>query len=316
MPRCRARCACRGRRRRDRAGHAVHRSDGGRPGDPGSEPAQPRRRHAHRRCTRHRQGVPRAPRPGAAGADGLCQSDDDPRRRLVRGGLPGCRRRRRDLRGHPARGRPRTRPGPARRKRRPHPARDADQRRRTPARDPQRLVGLPLLCLGRRDHRQAAAAQASIESAVARLKAATDLPVAVGFGVRTPEQAAAIGAVRTASWSARPSSRSSANMALPQRRMSATMSPGCALPSTGRSRSHELAQPRPQRHSLHRQEVGRTRQSLAQMPVLRADGVHEGMGGESLGLPALRLSWPHRGPRRASRNCSIRARPISCLRHR
>lgn len=39
------------------------------------------------------------------------------------------------------------------------------------------------------------AAQTSIESAVARLKAATDLPVAVGFGVRTPEQAAAIGRV-------------------------------------------------------------------------------------------------------------------------
>ncbi|MGE4323229.1 MAG: tryptophan synthase subunit alpha [Sphingobium sp.] len=39
------------------------------------------------------------------------------------------------------------------------------------------------------------AAQASIETAVARLKAATDLPVAVGFGVRTPDQAAAIGRV-------------------------------------------------------------------------------------------------------------------------
>ncbi len=39
------------------------------------------------------------------------------------------------------------------------------------------------------------AAQASIETAVARLKAATDLPVAVGFGVRTPEQAAAIARV-------------------------------------------------------------------------------------------------------------------------
>jgi len=39
------------------------------------------------------------------------------------------------------------------------------------------------------------AAQGSIEQAVARLKATTDLPVAVGFGVRTPEQAAAIGAV-------------------------------------------------------------------------------------------------------------------------
>jgi len=39
------------------------------------------------------------------------------------------------------------------------------------------------------------AAQASIESAVARIKAATDLPVVVGFGVRTPEQAAAIARV-------------------------------------------------------------------------------------------------------------------------
>jgi tryptophan synthase alpha chain len=39
------------------------------------------------------------------------------------------------------------------------------------------------------------AAQSSIESAVAKLKNATDLPIAVGFGVRTPEQAAAIGRV-------------------------------------------------------------------------------------------------------------------------
>ena len=39
------------------------------------------------------------------------------------------------------------------------------------------------------------AAQSSIEEAVARLKAATKIPIAVGFGVRTPEQAKAIGAV-------------------------------------------------------------------------------------------------------------------------
>ena len=39
------------------------------------------------------------------------------------------------------------------------------------------------------------AALGSIEDAVARLKAATDLPVAVGFGVRTPEQATAIAKV-------------------------------------------------------------------------------------------------------------------------
>ncbi|MEP9400625.1 tryptophan synthase subunit alpha [Sphingomonas sp. VNH70] len=39
------------------------------------------------------------------------------------------------------------------------------------------------------------AQQTSIDSAVARLKAQTDLPIAVGFGVRTPEQAAAIATV-------------------------------------------------------------------------------------------------------------------------
>ena len=39
------------------------------------------------------------------------------------------------------------------------------------------------------------AAQDSIDAAVARLKAATDLPIAVGFGVRTPEQATAIARV-------------------------------------------------------------------------------------------------------------------------
>ena len=39
------------------------------------------------------------------------------------------------------------------------------------------------------------AAQTSIETAVAALRAATTLPVSVGFGVRTPEQAAAIARV-------------------------------------------------------------------------------------------------------------------------
>jgi tryptophan synthase alpha chain len=39
------------------------------------------------------------------------------------------------------------------------------------------------------------AAQAVVELAVEKLKAATDLPIAVGFGVRSAEQAAAIGRV-------------------------------------------------------------------------------------------------------------------------
>ncbi|MFC6621442.1 tryptophan synthase subunit alpha [Novosphingobium panipatense] len=39
------------------------------------------------------------------------------------------------------------------------------------------------------------AAQGAIEEAVARLKASADIPIAVGFGVRTPDQAAAIARV-------------------------------------------------------------------------------------------------------------------------
>lgn len=39
------------------------------------------------------------------------------------------------------------------------------------------------------------AVQTNIEIAVARLKTATNLPIAVGFGVRSPEQAAAIGRI-------------------------------------------------------------------------------------------------------------------------
>ncbi|OZA67750.1 MAG: tryptophan synthase subunit alpha, partial [Sphingomonadales bacterium 39-62-4] len=39
------------------------------------------------------------------------------------------------------------------------------------------------------------AAQASIDEAVARIKASATIPVAVGFGVRTPDQAAAIARV-------------------------------------------------------------------------------------------------------------------------
>lgn len=41
---------------------------------------------------------------------------------------------------------------------------------------------------------QNSAAEATVAAAVRRLKAATDLPVAVGFGVRTPEQAAMVAA--------------------------------------------------------------------------------------------------------------------------
>ena len=105
-------------------------------------------------------------------------------------------RRRRDLRRYPARGGRRARPRAARRRHRPDPPRHPDHRRRAPARGARWRERLPLLRLGRRDHRASSRPQqASIDDAVARLKAATDLPVAVGFGIRTPEQAAAVARV-------------------------------------------------------------------------------------------------------------------------
>ena len=61
------------------------------------------------------------------------------------------------------------------------------------------------------------AVQASIDEAVARIKSSATIPVAVGFGVRTPEQAAAIARVPMAwSWDRR-WSISSPNMARTRR---------------------------------------------------------------------------------------------------
>ena len=140
----------------------------------------------------------RARHPGrAAGADGLCQSDDPPRRptgsppRPREAGVDGviCV----DIPPEEDR---RARPRAARSGHRPRSA--SPPRPPTPRACP-RCSKAPAGFLyyvsvaGITGLQQAA--QASIEDAVARLKAATDLPVAVGFGVRTPEQAAAIARV-------------------------------------------------------------------------------------------------------------------------
>jgi tryptophan synthase alpha chain len=54
----------------------------------------------------------------------------------------------------------------------------------------------------------AAAAQAAdVAPEVARIKAATDLPIIVGFGINTPETARAIASLPMAAWWGRPSSR-------------------------------------------------------------------------------------------------------------
>ena len=112
-----SRRAGRGRRGRDRAGHAVHRSDGRRPGDPGGQPAQPRRGHDHRR---HPAIAARFPRRATRDVPLVLMGYANP---MIRRGpewfaarVRRRRRRRRDLRRHPARGGRRARPRAARRR--------------------------------------------------------------------------------------------------------------------------------------------------------------------------------------------------------
>ena len=71
----------------------------------------------------------------------------------------------------------------------------------TPTTDAKRLpavlrqhLGLPLLRLDHRHHRRRRARREAVHAQVARIRKSTKLPVAVGFGVRTPEQATAIAA--------------------------------------------------------------------------------------------------------------------------
>jgi tryptophan synthase alpha chain len=116
--------------------------------------------------------------------------------RLVRRRMREGRRRWRDLRRYSARGRCRAWPCPARCGR-------SLIRLATPTTDTARLPAVLEGSSGFLYYVSVAgitglqqAAKSSIEEAVARLKAsATDIPVAVGFGVRTPEQAAAIAKV-------------------------------------------------------------------------------------------------------------------------
>ena len=74
-----------------------------------------------------------------------------------------------------------------------HPPGDADHRRQAPARGAREHLGLCLLRLDHRHHRQRAAPiPTAVGEAVARIKRHTKLPVCVGFGIRTPDAARAI----------------------------------------------------------------------------------------------------------------------------
>ena len=73
-----------------------------------------------------------------------------------------------------------------------HSPRDADDRREAAAGRARQYIRLPLLRLDRGHHRHGGADLAKVAAHVGRIKAHTDLPIAVGFGVKTKEQVAAI----------------------------------------------------------------------------------------------------------------------------
>ena len=111
-------------------GHAVHRPDGRRPGDPARRPAGARGRPDDGPHARDGARLPRGRRRDAAGADGLLQPDLFARRRALRRRGEGGRRRRAD---QSSTCRPRRTPSSACR-RRPRGPTSSGWRRRRPTR--------------------------------------------------------------------------------------------------------------------------------------------------------------------------------------
>ena len=182
-----------GRRRRDRARHALHRSDGRWPGDPGRRPARAGGGPDHEEDAEAGEGVPQG-RPGYADRpDGLLQSDLCLWRRQVPCRCQGRRRRRLHHRRPAAGGRRRVLPAGAQGRHELHPPGDAHHRRHA--------------CAGRVPQHSAASSTTSRCSASPAPRRPTsrasrpmstgcastrDLPICVGFGVKTAEQARAI----------------------------------------------------------------------------------------------------------------------------
>ena len=187
--------AAEGRRRRDRARHAVHRSDGRRAGDPGRGPARASCRRQHEEDACHRARIPRRRRRDADRADGLLQSDLRLRRRKISRRCQGRRRRWADRRRSAAGGGRRALPAGA--------SRPASISSASPRRPPTTSGCRPCSPIRRASSTTSRSpalpapprrTRPRFPAAVARIKRHTKLPVCVGFGVRTAEQARAIAA--------------------------------------------------------------------------------------------------------------------------
>ena len=106
----------------------------------------------------------------------------------------GGRRRRPHHRRPAAGGRRRAVPAGHRARPQLHPPGHADHGRRAAAGRARQHLGLPLLCVDHRHHRHGGARRGRGSFAHCPIKKSTRLPVAVGFGIKTPQQAKAIAA--------------------------------------------------------------------------------------------------------------------------
>ncbi len=295
-PRC-AGCR-RGRHHRDR--HAVHRSDGRRPGDPGGQHPQPGvRDDAAPRCSRRS----RAFRVTDAATPLILMGyfNPDPRlrpralrRRCRRGGPRRDDRRRPAARGGRRTGAAAPRPRP------PHdPPRDADDRRaRACRRWSAGASGFVYYVAVAGITGAGSATTSDIAAAVGRIKAATPLPVAVGFGVRTPAQAAAIAAhadavvVGSAIVERIGAAAAARANDLPEQVEAFVRSLADAVRAARRDGTGDrgmswLTRIRP-RLTAMLSAARDARQPVAQVRQVRHDAVHQGLRGDPRRLPALR----------------------------
>ena len=181
-----------GRRRRpDRDRHAVHRPDGRRPDRPGGRQARAEGRREGRACADDGARVPPRGRRDADHPDGLPQPDPVLWHRALLRRCGGGRRRWADHGRPPHRGGRHAGAAGHRARHRHHPPGRADHRRRAPAAGARMAVRASSITSASPASPARAARRPSISAKRSRASgSATDLPIAVGFGVRSPAQAA------------------------------------------------------------------------------------------------------------------------------
>lgn len=139
----------------------------------------------------------------------------------------------------------------------------------------------------------------NIEQAVTRLKRATKMPVAVGFGINTPEQAATVARVADAAVVGTAvvkiigdHLKHPTETVAKTHRFIADLPPACEAHGSTHELAHQLRPP----EAAGAGQARHARQPLAQVPGLRADDLSPRPGGEAPCLRQVRPSSPPARP--------------------